>query len=106
MLVGFHPIAFFSRKLPPSQRNYTTLEKELLSIVETLVEYRTILYGNKILAFTDHRNLTFDKLTSQRALRWRLLAEEFNITIIYRKGATNLAADAISRLPLQHTEEL
>ena len=102
---GFHPIAFFSRKLSPSQRNYTTLEKELLSIVETLVEYRTILYGNKILTFTDHRNLTFDKLSSQRALRWRLLAEEFNITIIFRKGATNLAADAISRLPLQHTEQ-
>ena len=105
MLVGFHPIAFFSRKLPPSQRNYTTLEKELLSIVETLVEYRTILYGNKILAFIDHRNLTFDRLSSQRALRWRLLAEEFNLTLIYRKGATNVAADAISRLPLQHTEE-
>ena len=102
---GFRPIAFFSRKLSPSQRNYTTLEKELLSIVETLVEYRTILYGNKILTFTDHRNLTFDRLSSQRALRWRLLAEEFNITIIYRKGATNLAADAISRLPLKHTEE-
>jgi len=45
---GFQPIAFFSRKLAAAQRNDTTLEKELLSIVETLVEYRTILYGNKV----------------------------------------------------------
>jgi len=102
---GFRPIAFFSRKLSSAQRNYTTLEKELLSIVETLVEYRTILYGNKILIFTDHRNLTFNRLSSQRALRWRLLAEEFNITFIFRQGASNLAADAISCLPLRHTEE-
>jgi len=102
---GFRPIAFFSRKLSSAQRNYTTLEKELLSIVETLIEYRTILYGNKNLAFMDHRNITFDRLSSQRALRWRLLAEEFNITIIFRQGASNLASNAISRLPLQHTEQ-
>ncbi len=102
---GFRPIRSFSRKLSLSQRNYTTLEKELLSIVETLVEYRTILYGNKILAFMDHRNLTFDRLSSQRALCWCLLAEEFNITIIFRQGASNLAVDAISRLALQHMEQ-
>lgn len=88
-----------------AQRNNTTLEKELLSIVETLIAYRTILYGDKILVFSDHRNLTFDRLSSQRALRWRLLAEKFNITIIFRQGATNLAADAISRLPLSQDEE-
>jgi len=89
--LGFRPIAFLSRKLSSAQRNYTTLEKELLSIVETLVEYRTVLYGNKNFVFTDHRNLTFNRLSSQRALRWRLLAEEFNITITFRQGASNLA---------------
>jgi len=69
------------------------------------VEYRTILYGNKVLVSTDHRNLTFNRLSSQRALRWRLLAEEFNITLIFRPGASNLEADAVSRLPLQDAEE-
>ena len=34
------PIAFYSRKLNPAQTRYTTMERELLSIVETLKEYQ------------------------------------------------------------------
>ena len=100
----FRPVAYFSRKLTRPQKNYTTLEKELLSIVETLIEYRTFLFGRKVYVFSDHRNLTFTNLRSQRALRWRLIAEEFNITIIHRSGDSNTAADALSRLPLMDTD--
>ena len=39
------PIAFYSRKLNPAQVNYTTTERELLSIVETLKVLRNILLG-------------------------------------------------------------
>jgi Reverse transcriptase (RNA-dependent DNA polymerase). len=105
---NFKPIAYFSRKLSSAQRNYTTLEKELLSFVETLLEYRSILLGCPIIIFTDHRNLTFNGPTttqSQRALRWRLVIEEYNVTIVHRAGASNFAADALSRLPLLEPEE-
>ena len=37
------PIAFLSKKLNPAQTHYTTIEKELLAIVETLKEFKNIL---------------------------------------------------------------
>ena len=70
------PIAFFSRKLNGAQLNYTTTEKELLSIVETLKESRNILLGHTITVHTDHTNLTYKNYSTKRVMRWRLVLEE------------------------------
>ena len=40
------PIAFYSRKMNSAQKNYNTTEKKLLSVVETLKEFRNILLGH------------------------------------------------------------
>ena len=51
------PIAFFSRKLTEAQQKYSVTEIELLAIVETLKEFKGMLWGQRIKVYTDHQNL-------------------------------------------------
>jgi hypothetical protein len=92
------PIAFYSRKLKPEQTRYTTTERELLSIVETLKEFRNMLLGQKIVVHTDHKNLTCKNFNTERVLRWRLILEEYGPELRYIKGEHNIVADALSWL--------
>ena len=94
------PVAYYSRKLNPAQSRYTTTERELLSIIETLKEYRNILLGLESEVFTDHKNLVYKQFNTERVMRWRLLLEEFGPKLTYIKGASNVVADALSRMQL------
>ena len=103
------PVAFYSRKLNPAQTRYTTTERELLAIVETLKEFRNILLGQNLIVFTDHKNLTYKNFNTDRVMRWRLILEEFGPELKYIKGEKNIVADALSRLEIsteQQTEDL
>ena len=90
----------FSRKLTGAQTKYSITDLELMSIVETLREFKGMLWGQKIKVCTDHQNLTRDALglTSDRVYHWRLLLEEYGPDIVYIKGIHNTVADAISCL--------
>ena len=98
------PIAFYSRKLNDAQTRYTTTERELLSIVETLKEYRNILLGQKIVVHTDHKNLVYKHFNTERVMRWRLILEEFGPELRYIKGENNIVADTLSRLDLSEED--
>ncbi len=82
------------------QQHYIVTKIELLAIVETLKEFKGMLWGQRLKVFTDHNNLIQDALglTSDCVYRWRLLLEEFGPEIVHINSIHNTVADAISRL--------
>ena len=75
-------------------------EKELLGIVEGRKAFAGVIRGQDLTVHTDHLNLLYNKLPSQRMIRWRLMPEEYHPKIVQIVGVDNNAADALSRLDL------
>ena len=103
------PISYFMKKFNSAQLNYTVTGKEMLGIVEILKAFKTILQGNKIKVYMDHKKLTYKNsdYASDRVLQQRLVIEEYGAKIIYVKGENNTVTDSLSRLPMSqsHQEE-
>src|SRR5882724_8234358 len=58
---GWHPVGFMSKSLSDTERNYEIHDKEHLSIIQGLEEWKHILEGtqNTIEILDNHRNLTY-----------------------------------------------
>ena len=54
------PIAFFSRVMNTTQRNYCTTRRELLAVICALQHFRHYLLGNKVVLRTDHLEVVTD----------------------------------------------
>ncbi len=70
------PVAYYSKKLNSAQINYTTIDKELLCVVATQCEFRSMLLGDELHVHTDQKILELH----------------------YVEGPHNLIADTFSRL--------
>jgi hypothetical protein len=97
------PICFASRMLKDTEQNDSTIEKELASIIWAVRHYRPYLIGRPFVIVTNHKPLTWlfsVKDPSSRLLKWRLLLEEYEYSIIYKAGKRNVNADSLSRNPI------
>ena len=98
-------IYYASKTLNETQRNYTTIEKELLVVVFALDKFHAYLVGSFIVVLTNHSTLKY-LLTKQdakaRLIKWILLLQEFNLQIKDKKGVENVVVDHLSRLAIAH----
>lgn len=96
-----HPIAYASRTLNKAEQLYSTTEKEMLSIVWSIKNFRPYLLGRKFRIYTDHRPLTWlfnVKDPGSRLMRWRIKLSEYHYEVIYKPGVSNTNADSLSRI--------
>ena len=108
------PIAFASRTLQPSERNYAQVEEEALSLVFGVCKFHSYLYGRKFTLVTDHKPLTtilgpkngVPPIAAARLQRWALKLAAYSYDIEFRSTDKHANADGLSRLPLHHVEPL
>lgn len=94
-------IAYASRTLTKAERNYTTTELELLSIVTAVSKFRCYVEGVKFKVITDHSSLLWLKRLqnpSGRLARWAVHLSQYDFDIEYRSGKLNVLADGLSRI--------
>ena len=96
------PLAFFNWTLNPARLKYSTFNRELLAVKETIRHFRHFLEGENFTVFTDHRPLTtalHSRNPTWTTRQHRHFAEISEMTtdlqLISRKN--NFVADALSR---------
>ena len=95
-----HPVCYFSKRLNSHQQNYSTVEKETLSIILAIRYFSIYLIGQKTCIHCDHNPLTWLNTmanTNHKLLRWSIEINQYNLEIKYRPGRENLIADILSR---------
>jgi hypothetical protein len=95
------PVAYANRVLIKAEKNYSTIERELLAIVWGCKQFRQYIWGRKFTIVTDHKPLTWIfKMNdpSSSIMRLKLKLQEFDYTIVYKKGKENGNSDGLSRM--------
>ena len=100
----WRPVAFFSKSLNDVERNYDIHDRELLSIMRALAEWRKYLHGSQtpFEIFSDNKNLLYfmtNQKLNRRQARWSLELADFNFTLIHKPGSSMVCSDALSRQP-------
>jgi hypothetical protein len=100
---GDHVIVYLSRALTQQERNYSATEREALAVIYCLEKLRPYIEGLHVDIITDHFSLVWLfnlKNPTGRLARWISRFQQFDFTIIHRKGSHHHLPDALSRINL------
>ena len=98
------PIAYASRTLSSSEKNYSQIDKESLAIIFAVKHFHFFLYGkDQFTIYTSHKPLISffgadskqPTLVAARLQRWALTLSAYNYKIEYRTGSNIGNADAL-----------
>ena len=95
-------IAYASRSLSPSERNYPAHKLEFLVLKWAITDkFHEYLYGAEFQVFTDNNPLTYILTTAKldaTGHRWVVALSNYTFSISYKPGRNNTDADASSRI--------
>lgn len=98
---GLRPVAFASRKLSQSERNYPIHQLEFLAMKWAIVDkFHDYLYGAKFTVRTDNNPLTYVLTTAKlnaTGHRWLAALTTYDFDVEYKPGRSNVDADLLSR---------
>lgn len=103
LLQNNKPVCFASRSLTQSERNFSQIEKELLSVVWATKKFHYFIYGHKITIINDHKPLEcllkkhLHDIPSPRLQRLKLKLLKYDIDFKYLQGKFMYIADLLSR---------
>ena len=98
----WRPVAFLSKSLNETEKNYEIHDKEMLAIIRELESWRHLLEEAqfKFEIWTDHKNLEYfmkaQKLNRRQA-RWALYLSRFDFILKHILGTRMEKADGLSR---------
>ena len=96
-------VAYASRSLKQSERNYPAHKLEFLALKWAVCEkFHDYLYGCKFEVVTDNNPLTYVFTTAKldaTGQRWVAALSDYDFSIKYRSGKKNADADGLSRIP-------
>ena len=103
----YHPVAFGSHSLTPAEKNYHSSKLEFLTLKWSVTDhFKEYLAYVPFVVWTDNNPLTY-MLTMPNldamGHRWVGTLPSFQFELEYQKGTNNGAADALSRVPINHS---
>ncbi|XP_043063528.1 uncharacterized protein K02A2.6-like [Drosophila ficusphila] len=101
------PIAFYSRTLSKSERNYAQIDREAVALVAGVKKFHNYLYGRKFTLITDHRPLLgifstekpIPQIISNTMMRRAFFLRAYKFNLIHQPGTKISNADFLSRCP-------
>ena len=97
------PVAFASKTLTGTERNYANIERELLGVVFGVLHFKHFTCGNEVNIITDHKPLvSLPKKSlaacSSRLSRLILKIVDYPLKVMYQPGRKMVISDALSCL--------